>query len=533
MKRRKFFGSLLASLAAAATLPEIATAVQDYLGSLKRELDAAPDERHFWERVRQEFMLKPGLIHFNSGSIGATPVPIVEAHKKYIDQLEEDPYGQVWSGFGSDTLDLVQQTAARFLRADADEVFLTRNTTEGMNLVATGMRLEPGDEILTTDHEHPGGMMCWLHMAALQGVRVRQIHLPTPVTHKDEILSLIEEAITSRTRVCSFSHVATTTGLQMPMADIAAITRPKGILLVCDGAQAPGMFAVDVKQLRVDAYASSSHKWMLAPKGTGLLYVRKEVQDRIRPVSAFSGENSYYAPYTAAGGTRNTPVLFAHRDTMNFHNILGRERVEQQVRQLNAYLRQRLTAIPKLTPLTPESPELSSAMASYKVKGMAVDRLYSEMRERGIIIKRTAYNWVLPDNDIPKENVGVIRLSTHIFNSEEQVDRLVEELADVLGVATAVEVEGPLRPQAMSVSPNYPNPFNASTHIQYQLPRANRVDVAIYNGQGQLLDVLQEGWQEAGVHQLTWNAQERASGTYFYRITAGTDQEVRKMLLLR
>ncbi|MBT4503554.1 MAG: aminotransferase class V-fold PLP-dependent enzyme [Gemmatimonadetes bacterium] len=533
MERREFFGSFLATLTAAATLPEIARALEDYMGSLKRELDGITDDANFWERAQREFLLQPGLIHFNCGSIGATPAPIVEAHKAYIDRLEENPYAQTWSGIGSGTFDTIQQTAARFLRADTDEVFLTRNTTEGMNLVAGGMRLEPGDEILTTDHEHPGGVMCWLHMAALHGVRVRQIHLPTPTASKDEILQLVEDGITPRTRVCSFSHVNTTTGLRMPLAEIAAITRPRDILLACDGAQVPGMLAVDVKQLQVDTYASSSHKWMLAPKGTGLLYVRKEVQDRIRPVSAFaSGGGSYYAPYTAGGGTRNLPVLLAHRDTMTLHNILGRERVEQRVLQLNAYLRQRLAADVRLTPVTPEAPELSSAMASYRVRGMAVNTLFDELKKRDIIIKRTAYNSVLLDNDIPNEHVSIIRLSTHIFNSEAQIDRLAEELADILGTTTSVG-SGSSAPTDFVLRPNYPNPFNESTNIRFQLPQAEHVEIAVYNAEGQLVDVLQDGWREAGAHQLTWNAAERASGPYFYQVTAGSDREVRKMLLLR
>lgn len=331
----------------------------------------------------------------------------------------------------------------------------------------------------------------------------------------------------------SISHINTTTGLRMPVAEIAAMTRPRDILLVCDGAQAPGMLDVDVKELQVDAYASSSHKWMLAPKGTGLLYVRREMQDRIRPVSAFaSGGGSYYVPYTASGGTRNTPILFAHRDTMTLHNILGRERVEQRVLQLNAYLRQRLAAFPQLTPVTPSAPELASAMVSYTVQGVGVNGLYEELSRRDIIIKRTAYNSILPGNDIPEERVSVVRLSTHIFNSEAQIDRLVDELADILGESTSVGSTS-ASPTDFALQPNYPNPFNGSTRVGFQLPQGEHVEVAVYNAEGQLVDVLQDGWREAGVHQLTWNAAERASGPYFCQVTAGTHREVRKMLLLR
>ena len=533
MERRDFFKGLLASLAVAHTLPEIAQALSDYFAGLRADLASAPDDAAFWGRVESEFMLEPGLIHFNNGSIGAVPRPIVEAHKAYIERLETNPYAYTWSGFPDAKVAEATQKAADFLGASADEIYLTRNTTEGMNLVATGLHLEPGDEILTTDHEHAGGLVCWLHMAHLHGVRVRQIHLPTPVTSKDEILQLVEDGITPRTRVCSFSHLNTTTGLRMPMADIARITRPRDILLVCDGAQAPGMLDVDVRQLQVDAYASSSHKWMLAPKGSGILYVRKGAQDRIKPVSVFTGHGSYYAAYTGGGGTRNTPLLLAHGDTMDFHNLLGRPRVEARVRQLNAYLRQRLSGFPNLTAVTPEDPELSSAMVSYKIEGSTPSKLKSTLKSRGIAIKSTGYNWVVSGNPIPSESVSLMRLSTHIHNSEAQIDRLVDELGDILGVSTEVGMETGARPQSFAVEQNFPNPFNSSTRIEYQLPQADNVEVAVYNAKGQLVDVLRQGWRGAGRHQLTWDAAGRASGTYFYEVITSGNQLVRKMLLLQ
>jgi selenocysteine lyase/cysteine desulfurase len=303
-----------------------------------------------------------------------------------------------------------------------------------MNLVATGMRLEPGDEILTTTHEHPGGLNGWQHMEQMQDVVVNKIDLPVPAKSKAEILERVEDGITARTRVCSFSHITTTTGLIMPMAEIAEITRPRDILLVCDGAQAPGMLDVDVHQLGVDAYASSSHKWMLAPKGSGLLYVRREAQDRIRPVSAHAGmRGSRYAAYSGAVGTRNTPMLLAHGDTMDFHDALGRGRVEARTRALTAHLRQRLAEIPKLTCVTPDDPELSAAMTSYTVGGMAtVGGLFSGLKERHINVKQTGYSSVVMGLQIPVPNVRVMRLSTHIYNSDSQIDRLAEAIEEIV-----------------------------------------------------------------------------------------------------
>ena len=532
MERRNFLKGLAASLAVAQSLPEIAQALSSYLRDLSDNLAATPDADAYWSRVGEEFLLRTGRIHFNCGSIGATPRAIVEAHKAYLDRMEEDPYAHAWSGYEEARSEAVLDKAKDFIGARSrSEMLLTRNTTEAMNLVATGIRWEPGDEVLTTDHEHPGGILCWLHMQGMAGIRVRQIHLPTPTVDKAEILQRIEDGLTDRTRVVSVSHVNTTTGLRMPLAEIAAITRPRGILLVADGAQVPGMLDVNVRDLGVDAYASSSHKWMLAPKGTGLLYIRDEAASEIRPISASTGDGSHHAVYMANGGTRNTPLMVAHGDTMDFHDVIGRPRVEARVLQLNRYLRDRLRPLATLTPVTPEDPELASAMVSYIPTGKTVGQIYSQLADWGISIKQTGYNTVYGDNDLPRDGAKVIRLSTHIFNDEEQIDRLARALADATGTSTAVG-EGE-KPRPAETGYNYPNPLNSSTQIRYQLPHAGEVEVAIYNTQGQTVEVLSSGWREAGAHQLTWEAAGHASGTYYYEVRTGAERMVRKMMLLK
>ena len=252
-----------------------------------------------------------------------------------------------------------------------------------MNHVASGLDLQPGDEVLTTNHEHGGGMVCWQHLARTRGVVVRCIKMPNPVRDAAQILQLVEDHLTPRTRVCSFCHIDTITGLQMPLTAIAALTRPRDILLVCDGAQAPGMLNVDVKSLGVDTYASSSHKWMLAPKGTGLLYIRKDVQDRIRPVFTYSGYNAY----SASSGTRNVPQIVAHGVAMEFHNTIGRPRIEARCRQLSAYARQRLAEIPQLTPITPSQRELSSGIVSFSLTSGSHSEVVSALQKRDIFLK--------------------------------------------------------------------------------------------------------------------------------------------------
>ncbi|MBT4496866.1 MAG: aminotransferase class V-fold PLP-dependent enzyme [Gemmatimonadetes bacterium] len=432
MRRRAFIKSLATGLAMAEVLPAVGRELATQLKGLRADVAAAATPDAMWSRVRKEFMLEPGFIHLNCGSLGATPRLILDAVYEYMKELELNPVANEWGPLGS-RMEGVRSLAAEFLGAETDEMVLTRNTTEGINTIASGLQLESGDEILTTDHEHAGGMIGWQYLARRYDARIVQIEMPAPVKSADQILELIEDNITPRTRVCSFSHVETITGLQMPLAAISRITRPKDILLVCDGAQAPGMLDVDVKALGVDAYASSSHKWMLAPKGSGLLYIRREVQSRIDSAFLFSG----YRGYSASSGTRNVPHLIGHGLAMDFHNALGRDRVEARCRQLCVYLRQRLSAFPTLRLLTPTQPELSSGIVTFGLEAGSNGSIFSLLKGNGIRVKVVPGTYVV-SGLIPwlkSRNHNALRFSTHVFNSEADIDRMVEVLAGELGPA--------------------------------------------------------------------------------------------------
>ena len=429
MKRRAFFKGIAAAAAAAPLLPDAAAGLAERLGTLGQDVASASSERTLWQRVRREFRLNPGLVHLNCGSIGATPRVVTDALTAYLAELEGNPLANTWGGLGNE-METVRAKGAEFIGAEQDETVLTRNTTEGMNHVASGLDLQPGDEVLTTNHEHGGGMVCWQHLARTRGAVVRYVKMPNPVRDAAEIVQLVEDNLTPRTRVCSFCHIDTITGLQLPLTAIASLTRPRDILLVCDGAQAPGMIDVNVKALGVDTYASSSHKWMLAPKGTGLLYIRKDVQDRVRPVFTYSG----YNVYSASSGTRNVPQIVAHGVAMEFHNTIGRPRIEARCRQLSAYVRQRLAEIPQLTPISPAQRELSSGMVSFSLASGSHSEVIAALQKHDIFLKpaQGTYAYV-EDADVPKESYNAIRISTHIFNDETDIDRAVEALQQVLG----------------------------------------------------------------------------------------------------
>ncbi len=431
MQRRVFVKGIAAGMMALPVMPGAGQALASRLENLRSDLAGHEEGAEFRRRMSAEFALNPGLIHMNTGSIGAAPGLVVDALCNYARQLEGDPLNNVWGGIG-DGMEAVRARAAEFLGAETDEVAITRNTTEAMNMTAEGLHLEPGDEVLTSDHEHGGGMVCWQYLARHRGIRVRYIEITDPVQSPGQIVELVERHLTPRTRVCSFSHVCTITGMIFPMAQVARITRPRGIMLVCDGAQGPGMLNVDVKKLDVDMYCSSSHKWMLAPKGSGLLYIRKEAQDRIRPLSLHSG----YRVYSASGGTRNVPTILAHGVAMDFHNAIGRDRIEQHCRRLSWGLREQLSLIPGMTCISPEPPEMASGMCTLAVdpqKASAADlasRLYQDHR---ITVKtaQSTYAFVPAAEANPVDH-NALRFSTHVYNDAAQVEHVVDTIRRML-----------------------------------------------------------------------------------------------------
>jgi len=412
MKRRSFLQRMTA---AAAATPWLLGSTQD-LSGLQSALSVAPDEPEFWREVRSQFLMRPGLTHMNSATIGATPRPVVSALSDFLWETESDPQDQLF-GAPHGRMDEVREKASAFIGASLAEVALMRNTTEGMNAVAQGIELKRGDQILTTNHEHPGGSVCWEYYAAKTGAEIVRIEMPAPVVSEEQIVDLVSFHITPRTRVCSFSHVCTITGLVMPLARISEITRPRDIFLVCDGAQAPGMLDVNVHDLGVDTYAASSHKWMLAPKGTGLLNIREGVQDRIKPLFLHSG----FGAYTASSGTRNVATLLAHGVAMDFHNTIGRGKVEARCRELRARLRTQLDEMDSVTVLTPREEALSAGIVTISLK----EGDFREVRR----IMLEDHGFVLKTG---KAEYNAIRISTHIFNDEDDVDRLAEALRGVL-----------------------------------------------------------------------------------------------------
>jgi cysteine desulfurase/selenocysteine lyase len=361
-----------------------------------------------------DFAFAPGLVFLQTGSLGPSPRPVIDRAVAAWNELQRDPsyygYGALEQG-----MEGVRAKAAAFLGCQTDELVITTSTTAGMNWTAQGLALAAGDRVVTTDQEHPGGRVCWDYVARRSGVALDVVAITPDEYDAGRIVERFAKAITPRTRALSFSHVLSSTGLRMPVAELSALARSHGCIAVVDGAQAIGAGPVNVKALGCHVYAASGHKWLLGPPGTGVLYLNKDLGSAVDPIALEGGR----ASYSNSSGVSSLPSVLGMGAAIDYVSAIGLDRIDTH----NLVLRNRLyAALRNLPPLrvvsAPPGP-LASALLSFRLPDQLDSHVFQErMRDvHHVELKVVPKNWF-----------NGIRVSTHLFNSEQDVDALAAAL---------------------------------------------------------------------------------------------------------
>jgi isopenicillin-N epimerase len=349
MVDRRGFLSSFGAVAAAAGLP-ISDFFQDdphpKPPAIPDDALYAKDEEVYWAALRQQFLIPEDEVYLNNGTVGSSPMPVLravfdgyhETEKMAADDPEDYPiwgYGP-WNEF--------RDPLAEFIGCTRDELALVRNATEGNSYIANGLDMKPGDEVLMTDQEHPGGEQPWNLRAKRYGIVVKKIALPKPVPDAATVLNLFSDAITPRTKIIFFSHITTVTGVVLPAKELCTLARSKGILSAVDGAHVVGMMKLNVHDIGCDMYTASPHKWLQAPKGSGFLYVREEVMDRLWNTIVTAGwdEPKLKAERFQRIGSSNVPSLWGMRAAVKLANDIGMERIEKRHRTSTNYILQQM-----------------------------------------------------------------------------------------------------------------------------------------------------------------------------------------------
>jgi selenocysteine lyase/cysteine desulfurase len=306
---------------------------------------------------------------------------------------------------------------AAMLGVTADEIAVTRNTSEGSNIIVEGVDLKRGDEVVITDHNHPSNNDAWKVRARRHGLEIKSIPVTIPARSKGDLIAAFDKAITPRTKVVALTHVTSTTGLLFPAREIAEIAHKRGAWVHLDGAQSFGVLKVNLRELGCDSYTGSAHKWMMGPLEAGVLYIRAERIASIWPsiVTAGWSEELKGARKFEVLGQRDDPRVVAFEAAVDFYNLVGPERIEARARQLATQIKEKLASIPDLRLKTNLQPELSAGVVKFQLTRrdtkQSYDRIWSRHR---IAIAIT-----------PTGDAEGLRLSPHIYNSTEDVERAV------------------------------------------------------------------------------------------------------------
>ncbi len=371
-----------------------------------------------WADVRAQFVLESGVAYMNNASLGMPPGSVADAAGAGYEALSREPL-RAKTELSETVAGRVVPGLAVLLGADPGEISLTRNASEALHLAAFGARLRPGDEVLATSQEHPAGLRPWEVRAERDGIRLRAVAVPSPFESPGQVVELVRDAITPATRVVAFCHV-TRGGHLYPVRRLCALARERGCVSHVDGAQAVGMLPVDLRDLGCDTYSASLHKWFLGPMGTGVLYVRADARERVDPVFSprqSAGEAAYRPP-----GTSALPLQAALAESLEFMEDVTVEAVEARTRHLSNHLKARLARIGRCTLLSGDGPDVScpgstifelGGVDAVKAVGLVADRARIHIDEH----QRDGHN--------------AIRVSTHVYNTRAEIDRLAATLEEL------------------------------------------------------------------------------------------------------
>lgn len=375
------------------------------------------------ENLKEHFLLNPAVAFFNHGSFGACPKPVFEEYQRWQRELEWQPI----EFLGRRRVQLVDEARAKladYLHTSVDNIIFVVNATQGINTVARSLDLQPGDEILTTNHEYGAINKTWQFVCHKTGARFVEHHVTLPVTTPEAFVEAFWADVTPRTRVISMSHITSPTALIFPIEPIMRRAREAGIITVIDGAHAPGQIPLDMEAIGADFYSGNCHKWLCAPKGSGFLYARPEHHQMVDPLVISHGwmPDSTFASRSEWQGTRDISAFLSVPAAIAFQEQHHWDAVRARCHRMAVDLHNRITAYTGLKPIATDLDRWFAQMIAIPMPkdrlGEIANRLYDE------------YQVVVAGGTIDGENT--MRVSVQGYNTQEDCDRLYNALVEIL-----------------------------------------------------------------------------------------------------
>ncbi len=386
--------------------------------------EIAQDE-DFWFYVQQAFDCDRSIINLNNGGVHPAPKIVMDAVHRYLDFANGAPVYNSWQVLRP-RKELIRKKLADTFGCSAEEIAITRNVTEAMQIALLGLELKPGDELLTTTHDYPSMKYALLQREKREGVKVKMFPFRYPPKNIKELADAFKENITPRTKLIEVCHITNLTGQIFPIREICQMARKRDIEVVVDGAHAFGHFEFKQKDLDCDIYGANLHKWMMAPIGTGFLYVKKEKIKKIWPLFPALNPQGDDIRKFEHFGTHPDYLELAIGEALAFHHGIGGKRKEERLRYLRNYWAKAFEKLPGVKILTSYDPEQSCGIGTFTVENMDLGKLVQVLFKKHKIYIITVG---VPSFDLEGENITGIRVTPSIYTTLRELDAFIEAVS--------------------------------------------------------------------------------------------------------
>jgi selenocysteine lyase/cysteine desulfurase len=418
--RRKFlssvgkgFGMMALSSATVASLFEKLEAKTREIAHLSPEQIAADEE--FWATIQQSFSVTRGIINLNNGGVSPSPRIVTEAFVRYTWQQEDATAYTMWQILEPQS-ETIRTGLAEIFGCDAEEIAITRNASESLEILLMGIDFKAGDEILSTTQDYPRMLTTLKQRELREGLKLNLIQVPIAPKNLNDLATPFERAITPRTKLILISHQINLTGQIMPVRKVCEMARGRGIETIVDGAHSFAQFDFKRDDLQCDYFGTSLHKWLYAPKGTGMLYVKKDKIPKVWALMAAEDKNKNDIRKFEEIGTHSAAMRLAIGEAILFHNVIGGKRKEARLRYLSRYWMNKLKDVPKIGFNTSFDENQSCAIANVKIEGIKPTDIGSFLMAKHKIFT----------TPIVHEEFTGIRITPNVYTTLWELDRFCE-----------------------------------------------------------------------------------------------------------
>ena len=419
--RRKFLEGLTRSAGSLAflSLANPSFAEEAYL-KMEKYGSASTADEDFWGWIRESYTMSPNIINFNNGGVAPQPKVVQDAMIRYYQYCNEAPSYYMWQILdqGREPLRL---KLAELCGCSPEEIAINRNSTEGLNTVIFGLNLKAGDEIVLTKQDYPNMINAWKQREAREGIIYKQINFNLPIENDEEIVLAYERAITPKTKIIHVTHIINWVGQIMPVKKIADMAHQHGLEVICDGAHSFGLLDFSIPYLGCDYFGTSLHKFLSAPIGTGMLWIKKDKIEKIWPLVCNDKPKSTDIRKFETIGTRSFAIEQGIGEAINFQMAIGSKRKEERIRYLKNYWAEKVKDIPKVKIHTSLQSKYSCAICGVSIEGMTPGDLEIALFN----------DYKIHTVGIVWENISCVRVTPHVYTRLPDLDKLVNAIGEI------------------------------------------------------------------------------------------------------